>query len=107
MKVYNLKSVRTGKAVPNQFVIAHEGKVYFQSYETVICFVDGCNGVYIDNGESYDASRNEYHAEEFSRTTNKYLLIFLQAYTGFDFKSMKEVEKATKDGRIKLVNLNA
>lgn len=107
MKVYNLKSAQTGKVVPNQFVILDNGKVWFQSYETVICFIDACNGVFLDNGESYDASRNEYHAEEFSRTTNKYLLTFLQAYTGYDFKSIKDVEKATEDGRIKLVNLNA
>lgn len=107
MKVHNMKSSRTGKAVANQFIIRDNGKVWFQSYETVICFVDECNNVFIDNGESYDASRNEYYAEEFSRTTNKYLLTFLRGYTGFGFKSMKEVEKATKDGRIQLVNLNA
>ena len=63
MKVENMRSTRTGKAVANQFIIRDNGKVWFQSYETVICFVDECNNVFLDNGESYDASRNEYHAE--------------------------------------------
>ena len=35
MKVYNMESSQ-GNKVPNQFIIEHKGKEYFQSYNSLI-----------------------------------------------------------------------
>lgn len=82
MKVYNMTSPRTGKAVPNQIIIKDDNKVYFQSYKTVICkivnpWAKHSAKVIIDNGASYRKEDND-GADEFSRTTLKYLHKFLK-----------------------------
>ena len=82
MKVYNMKSSRTGKAVANQIIIEDDNKIYFQSYKTVICKIVNpwrkhSAKVIIDNGASYRKEDNN-GAEEFSRTTCKYLHKFLK-----------------------------
>ena len=88
MKVYNMTSYNTGREIANQFIIEHEGKVYFQSYQTIIAMKEA-GKITIDT-----------NAENYSRTTSKYLYQFLNT----DRKSLLQ---AVKDGRIIRENLNA
>lgn len=65
MKVENMVSSR-GNYVPNQFIITNdEGREIFQSYETIIAIKD--NGKIILDSDALD----------YSRTTSKYLYLFL------------------------------
>lgn len=88
MKVYNMMSNSTGREVANQFIIEHEGKVYFQSYNTIIAMKQA-GKITIDT-----------NAENYSRTTSKYLYQFLNT----DRKSLLQ---DVKTGRIIRANLNA
>lgn len=67
MKVRNLESPRTGRPVPNQFTITHNGKFYFQSYESLIAEWDGERLIL---GRHFD----------YSVTTAKYLNVWMQKY---------------------------
>lgn len=87
MKVYNMTSEKTGRGIPNQFVIAHEGKVYFQSYDTIIAMKE-MGKIIID-----------INAENYSKTTSKYLYQFLNT-------DKKRLLQDVKAGRIIRENLN-
>lgn len=63
MKVFNLTSPR-GNQVPNQFEIFEGSKRIFQSYNAVICIVDG-DSIVLD----------EYYWN-YSQTTSKYRNIY-------------------------------
>ena len=69
-RVENFKSNRSGKAIPNQFIITlQNGIEVFQSYNSIICVKA--------NGETYlDENRWNY-----SRTTSRYRNIFLNETT--------------------------
>lgn len=67
MKVRNLESPRTGRPVPNQFTIKHNGKTYFQSYNSLIAEWDGER---LTLGRDYD----------YSVTTSKYLHIWIDEH---------------------------
>lgn len=87
MKVYNMTSNNTGREVSNQFIIEDGGKIYFQSYQTIIAVKE--NGkITIDN-----------NAENYSRTTSKYLYQFLNT-------NRKNLLQDVKAGRIIRANLN-
>lgn len=87
-KVQNMVSQNSGREIPNQFeIFTPEGK-YFQSYSTVIAF-KGKDGKIVLDREKYD----------YGRTTAKYRNQFLHMTT-------KEIEKAIKEGRIILDDLN-
>ena len=64
MKVENMVSSR-GNYVPNQFIITDDGREIFQSYETIIAIKDK-GKIILDND-----------ALDYSRTTSKYLYLFL------------------------------
>tara|TARA_R110001583_G_scaffold171828_1_gene325564 strand:+ start:737 stop:1021 length:285 start_codon:yes stop_codon:yes gene_type:complete len=88
IKTYSMTSPRTGNPIANQFEIyTPEGK-YFQSYKSVIAFVDKFGQIMLD----------EYY-HNYSRTTSKYLTQFLNMNT-------KERTNAIKDKQIILTNLN-
>ena len=88
IKTYSLTSPRTGNPVANQFEIyTPEGK-YFQSYRSIIAFVDKFGQIMLD----------EYYYN-YSRTTSKYLTQFLNMNT-------KERTNAIKNKEIILTNLN-
>jgi len=88
IKTYSMTSPRTGNPVANQFEIyTPEGK-YFQSYRSIIAFVDKFGQIMLD----------EYYYN-YSRTTSKYLTQFLDMNT-------KERTNAIKDKKIILTNLN-
>lgn len=88
MKVRNMTSNSTGREIANQFIIEDGGKVYFQSYNTIIAMKEA-GKITIDTD-----------AENYSRTTSKYLYQFLDT----DKKSLLQDVKA---GRIIRANLNA
>lgn len=77
-----------GNDVPNQFIISHEGVRKFQSYRSMIASID-CDG-----NVTLDPIYWNY-----SRTTSKYLSLFLGSST-------IETKKAIKNGTYKLANLN-
>ena len=88
MKVYNMTSNSTGREIANQFIIEDGEKVYFQSYRTIIAMKQA-GQITIDT-----------NAENYSRTTSKYLYQFL----GTNRKNLLQDVKA---GRIIRANLNA
>ena len=86
MNVYNMESSQ-GNKVPNQFIIEHKGKEYFQSYNSLIAVKE--------NGK---ITLDEYYWN-YSRTTSKYRNEFLNELTD-------DTRKKIKDGTYKLTNLN-
>ena len=102
IKTRNLRSPRSGYGVANQFEIIHEHDnfrtIFFQSYKSVIAKLHlnkkrEC-AVYLDS-EDWD----------YSRTTLKYLRVFLNDYIGFDGFT-KDIRDNIEKGLYKLTNLN-
>lgn len=87
MKVSNFKSPKTGREVPNQFVIRDNGTEWFQSYKSIIGKREG-GIIYLD----------EYYWD-YSRTTSKYRNLWLG-------RTSQDVKREINKGEIKLVNLN-
>lgn len=87
MKVSNLESSR-GNTVPNQFEIRTDEGVFFQSYNSMICFVPRVGKTLLD----------EYYWN-YSKTTSKYRSVFLD-------ESTIETKKKIEDGTYLLTNLN-
>lgn len=82
---------KSGREVPNQFVICDGDTTYFQSYRTIIvkkCYENGMLVIYLD--------KNAYN---YSRTTAKYRNMFLNCTT-------KELEEGIVSGKYRLANLN-
>lgn len=77
-----------GGTVANQFIITTPEGRYFQSYDTVIAFVDNDGKVTLDKGNW-----------DYSATTSKYRNVFLREDT-------KETKARIKDKTYKLANLN-
>jgi hypothetical protein len=102
IKTHNLKSPRTGNSVPNQYEIIHEHDnfrtIFFQSYDSVIAKLHlnkkGDWAVYLDS-EDWD----------YSRTTLKYLRVFLNDYINFNGYT-KDIRNNIRKGLYKLTNLN-
>ena len=86
MKVCNMLSSK-GNKVPNQFIINHKGKEYFQSYSSLIA---------VKEGEK--VTLYSYYWV-YSVTTGRYRNDFLN-------EGISETRKKIKDGIYKLVNLN-
>lgn len=87
MKVEQMINDR-GNGAMNQFVISGEGKMIFQSYNSMIAEVD-YNDKVITFGKDWD----------YSVTTGKHRNIFFRDYASFnDLTTKKGVEKAIKDG---------
>ena len=94
MKVRNMTSNRTGREVPNQFIITDdEGNTYFQSYKTIIA-----------KRENFTADKRDRQVWldenwDYSKTTGKYRNEFLG-------ETRKETEAKIKDGTYIVTNLN-
>ena len=86
MIVSNMVSSK-GNDVPNQFIIDSKDGRTFQSYRSIIA-----------NIKDGKVTLDEYYWN-YSRTTSKYLSIFLGSST-------IETKKAIKEGRYTLANLN-
>jgi hypothetical protein len=89
IKVKNLVSP-SGNEVANQFEITVGGKVYFQSYQTIIAVYDQRTG-------KTTLDKNKW---DYSTTTGKYRNMWLAD------KSKAETEKKIKSGYYKLRDLN-
>ena len=87
VKVYNMIS-NSGNTIANQFEIYTDKGKYFQSYRSIIVFVDNKGQVFLDD-----------YYWNYSRTTSKYRNIFLND----DTNSIKE---KIKSGEYKFKNLN-
>ena len=85
--VSNMHSTN-GNLVPNQFKIYTSKGSYFQSYRTIIAFIDNNGKVFLDE-DSWD----------YSRTTSKYRNLFLN-------KNTQEIKQLINEGEYKLKNLN-
>ena len=77
-----------GNDIPNQFKIITPQGIYFQSYSSIIAFVDNNNNVFLD--EDY---------WNYSRTTSKYRNIFLKENT-------EQTKYSIKTGEYELTELN-
>jgi len=95
MKVRNMTSERTGREVANQFIIEHDGQIYFQSYKTIIAKIDEKRRVILD-----------HNAEYYSKTTSKYLYTFLANYAP-TVASREQAKQDIKNGCFWRMNLNA
>lgn len=71
MKVQNMTSTN-GNKIANQFIIEDEGKICFQSYDSMIVTID-YNTQTIVVGNDWD----------YSQTTGKYRNLFMKNYTRF------------------------
>ena len=87
VKVYNMIS-NSGNTIANQFEIYTDKGKYFQSYKSIIVFVDNEGQVFLDD-----------YYWNYSRTTSKYRNIFLND----DTNSIKE---KIKSGEYKFKELN-
>jgi len=87
MIVYNMISPN-GNQVPNQFEINTQKGRYFQSYRSIIAFIDNKGQVFLDD-----------YYWNYSRTTGKYRNIFLG-------EGIVETRKKIKSGEYKLKELN-
>lgn len=75
--------------VKNQFIIHAESGTYFQSYSTIIAFIDNEGKITLDE-DKWD----------YSATTSKYR----NKFTGM---TTQETKKKIESGEIQLVDLNA
>lgn len=89
MKIQNLVSVRSGRAVANQFVAYDDRMTYFQSYESTIAVIDGTSRE-ITIGRDWD----------YSVTTLKYFYQFLRDYAPVvDFEwNRQKMSELFRDG---------
>ena len=87
IKVYNMISPN-GNKVPNQFEIYTSKGKYFQSYQSIIAFIDNNGQVFLDE-----------ELWNYSRTTSKYRNIFLNDDTN-------SVKDKNKSGKYKFKELN-
>ena len=83
-----------GNPAANQFVIKTKKAVYFQSYDSVVCKLDGINIVLSTNWE-------------YSNTTRKHLYIFLRQNGYYNLSSAKDMRKAIKDGLVILKKVSS
>ena len=91
MEKLNVKNMMSdkGNTIANQFIIRTNKGRYFQSYNSIIVFIDNKNGqVFLDE-----------HYWDYSRTTGKYRNNFLNEY-------IDETRSKIKSGEYKLKKLN-
>lgn len=89
MKVRNIESTRTNGTIPNQFIIESDGKIAFQSYQSVIADVDYANAR-ITIGEDYD----------YSRTTGKYRNTFFEEIGFYELATLNGIRNAISNGSV-------
>lgn len=99
MKVLNMISPKTNCKVANQYIIKDKEnhKIYFQSYETVVACVE-----YAGRAGEVVLIKG---ACDISKTTSKYLYMFLEGYTliNSEYNNKKGIEKLIERGDIRVV----
>lgn len=88
VRVSQIRSPRTNQPVANQFIIETPEGDYFQSYESVIAFVDKAGHVTLDRD-----------AWNYSKTTSKYRSEFLR-------EGLEATREKLKAGAYTLEDLN-
>lgn len=91
LDVVNFTSDRTGRAIPNQFIITDGQNKVFKSYNSIIAEQREQGGGFDDVlifGKDYD----------YSQTTNKYLNKFLEMLGYKEIANKKDREKAIDKG---------
>lgn len=92
LNVKNFTSEKTGKAIPNQFIITDgKGTTTFKSYNSIIAEQRGAGGGFDDViifGKDYN----------YSTTTGKYLNRFLEMLGYKEIANSKDREKAIERG---------
>ena len=76
-----------GNPAANQFVIRTKKAKYFQSYDSVVCKLDGKNVILSTDWD-------------YSNTTRKHLYIFLRQNGYYNLSSAKEVRKAIENKEV-------
>ena len=76
-----------GNPAANQFIIKTKKAIYFQSYNSVVCKLDGINIVLSSNWD-------------YSNTTRKHLYMFLRQNGYYNLSSAKEVRKAIENKEV-------
>lgn len=71
----------------NQYIIRCGTKIYFQSYDTIICYIDIINDKLYLNGNMWDCSN----------TTRKHFYLWLGKFTKYWVHSNKEFKKLIKN----------
>lgn len=77
-----------GNDVPNQYILTTPEGIYFQSYNTIIAFIDNKGQVFLD--------KNKW---DYSKTTGKYRNKFLS-------ENVADTRKKIKSGEYKVISLN-
>lgn len=83
-----------GNPAANQFIIKTKKATYFQSYDSVVCKLDGVNIVLSTDWE-------------YSNTTRKHLYMFMRQNGYYSLSSAKEVRKAISEGRVTLKKVSS
>ena len=83
-----------GNPAANQFIIKTKKATYFQSYDSVVCKLDGVNIVLSTNWD-------------YSNTTRKQLYMFMRQNGYYNLSSAKEVRKAISEGRVTLKKVSS
>ena len=83
-----------GNPAANQFIIKTKEATYFQSYDSVVCKLDGVNIVLSTNWD-------------YSNTTRKHLYMFMRQNGYYSLSSAKEVRKAISEGRVTLKKVSS
>lgn len=86
MYVENMKSPKSGNDVVNQYIIWDGGKMFFQSYSSLIAMENENGKIFLDK-----------YYWNYSRTTSKYRNIFLDENT-------QETRKKIKSGEYTLID---
>lgn len=83
-----------GNYATNQFIIKTKKATYFQSYDSIICKLDGKNIILSMNWD-------------YSKTTMKRLYMFLRQNGINGLSSAKDVRNAIKDGLVTLKKVSS
>lgn len=83
-----------GNPAANQFIIKTKKATYFQSYDSIVCKLDGINIVLSTDWE-------------YSKTTMKHLYMFLRENGYYNLSSAKEVRNAIKEGWVILKKVSS
>lgn len=83
-----------GNPAANQFIRRTDKATYFQSYQSVVCKLDGINIVLSTDWE-------------YSNTTRKHLYMFLRQNGYYNLSSANDVRKAIKDGWVTLKKVSS
>ncbi len=91
MKVRNMESPRSGRAVANQYIITDGERVAFQSYASMIAEID-YSGAVITIGSDWD----------YSATTTKYRNAFFDEMHFYEMDNTEKVRAALKAGAVSI-----